>query len=111
MPLQSISGIDFPCHLTMFLKKEHYMKIDHNSLRFFLEQKQLQERQQKWVSKIQAYDFDIEYVKGKKNVVVDALSRKPIACTLVELIEDLKAYLFAKYAKNQFACALVDKII
>ena len=28
------------------------VRIDHNSLRFFLEQKQLQERQQKWVSKI-----------------------------------------------------------
>eukprot|EP00253_Pinus_taeda_P001507 PITA_01507 len=47
------------------------VRTDHNSLRFFLEQKQLQERQQKWISKIQAYDFDIEYVKGKNNVVAD----------------------------------------
>ena len=52
------------------------VRIDHNNLRFFLEQKQLQERQQKWISKIQAYDFDIEYVKGKNNVVADALSRR-----------------------------------
>ena len=50
------------------------VKSDHNSLRYFLEKKQLQERQQKWVRKIQAYDFAIEYVKGKRNVVVDALS-------------------------------------
>eukprot|EP00253_Pinus_taeda_P027546 PITA_27546 len=28
------------------------VRIDHNSLKFFLEQKQLQERQQKWISKI-----------------------------------------------------------
>ena len=28
------------------------VKTDHNSLRLFLEQKQLQERQKKWVSKI-----------------------------------------------------------
>ena len=35
------------------------VKIDHNSLRFFLEQKQLREIQQKWVRKVQAYDFDI----------------------------------------------------
>ena len=40
------------------------VRTDHNSLKFFLEQKQLQERQQKRISKIQAYDFDIEYVKG-----------------------------------------------
>jgi hypothetical protein len=41
------------------------VKIDHKNLRYFLEQKELNERQQKWVSKIQAYDFEIEYVKGK----------------------------------------------
>ena len=38
------------------------VKTDHNSLRYFLEQKELNERQQKWVRKIQAYDFEIEYV-------------------------------------------------
>jgi hypothetical protein len=58
------------------------VRTDHNSLRYFLEQKDLNERQQKWVNKIQAYDFDIEYVKGKKNIVVDALSRKPTACSI-----------------------------
>ena len=54
-------------------KFKHYLvgnrfkvKTDHNSLRFFLEQKELNDRQQKWVSKIQAYDFEIEYVKGKE---------------------------------------------
>ena len=40
------------------------VKTDHNSLRYFLTQKDLNERKQKWVSKIQAFDFDIEYVKG-----------------------------------------------
>lgn len=48
------------------------VKTDRNSLRYFLEQKDLNKRQQKWVSRIQPYDFDIKYVKGKKNVVVDA---------------------------------------
>ena len=50
------------------------VKIDHNCLRHFLTQKDLNERQQKWLRKIQAYDFDIEYVKGKNNIVADALS-------------------------------------
>ena len=53
------------------------VRIDHNSLKYFLGQKDLNERQQKWVSKKQAYNFDIEYVKGKNNVVADALSRRP----------------------------------
>lgn len=29
------------------------------------------------MSKLQAYDFDIEYVKGKNSVVADALSSYP----------------------------------
>jgi hypothetical protein len=53
------------------------VKSEHNSLKYLLEQKDLNESQQKWVSKIQAYDFDIEFVKGKNNAVVDALSRRP----------------------------------
>jgi hypothetical protein len=41
-----------------------------------LEQQDLNERKQKWVSKVQEYDFYIEYVKGKKNIVVDSLSKR-----------------------------------
>jgi hypothetical protein len=33
------------------------------------------EEQQKWVTKILGYDFEIVYKKGKQNVVADALSR------------------------------------
>jgi hypothetical protein len=40
------------------------VKSDHNSLKYLLEQKDLKERQQKWVSIIQAYEFDIEFVYG-----------------------------------------------
>ena len=57
--------------------KKFVVKTYHNSLRHFLTQKDLNEREKKWVSKIQAYDFDIEYVKVKNNIVVDALSQRP----------------------------------
>eukprot|EP00253_Pinus_taeda_P022227 PITA_22227 len=66
--------------------------------RFFLEQKQLQERQQKWISKIQAYDFDLEYVKGKNNVVADALSRRPATLSLMSLDTDWRARLLVEYS-------------
>jgi hypothetical protein len=58
------------------------VRTDHNNLRYFLEQRDLNEKQHKWVSKVQEYDFDIEYVKGKKNIVIDALSRRPVAFSM-----------------------------
>jgi hypothetical protein len=57
------------------------VKTNHNSLKYFLEQKDLNERQQKWVTKVHAFDFNIEYVKGK-NIVADALSSRPATCSL-----------------------------
>ena len=87
------------------------VRTDHNSLRYLLEQKDLNERQQKWVSRIQAYDFDIEYVKGKKNIVADALSRRPSACSLSEISADWKSILLVEYSKNTFACELMDGLI
>ncbi|KAH9315759.1 hypothetical protein KI387_024386, partial [Taxus chinensis] len=87
------------------------VRTDHNSLKYFLEQKELNERQQKWVSRIQAYDFDIEYVKGTKNVVADALSRKPhlaVLCSLSEISADWKSQLAVEYSKNTWACDIMD---
>ena len=52
------------------------VKIDHDSLKYFLEQKLSLEEQQKWVTNMLVYDFEIIYKKGKDNVVEDALSRK-----------------------------------
>jgi hypothetical protein len=52
------------------------VKTDHNILSHFFGQKDLNERKKKWVRKLYAYDFNIEYVKGKKNAIVDALLGK-----------------------------------
>ena len=45
-------------------------------MKYFLEQRISSEEQQKWVTKMLGYDFEIIYKKGKLNVVADALSRK-----------------------------------
>ena len=76
------------------------VKTDHNSLRYFLSQKDLNETKQNLVSKIQAFEFDIEYVKGKNNVVVDALSRRP-SISLMDVAENWKATLEVEYAKDK----------
>ena len=62
------------------------VKTDHDSLKHLLEQRLSSEEQQKWVTKMLGYDFEIIYKKGKKNVVVDALSRKD---------EDVQAFVYS----------------
>jgi len=49
---------------------------NQKSLKFLLDQRLGGESQQKWVSKLIGYDFDIKYWAERENQVVDALSRK-----------------------------------
>ena len=57
------------------------------------------------VSKIQAFEFDIEYVKGKNNVVSNALSRRP-SISLMDVAENWKSTLEVEYAKDTFSCEI-----
>jgi hypothetical protein len=60
-----------------YLIGRHFkVKIDHDCLKYFLEQRLSLEKQQKWVTKMLGYHFEIIYKKGKHNFVEDALSRK-----------------------------------
>jgi hypothetical protein len=75
-----------------YLIGRHFkVKTDHDSLKYFLEQRLSSKEQQKWVTKILGYDFEIVYKKGKKNVVADALSRKD---------EDVEAFLLLSRSSN-----------
>jgi hypothetical protein len=58
------------------LGKHFQIKKDHQSLKYFLEQHISSPKQQKWVTKLFGYDYEIIYKKGKDNVLVDAVSRK-----------------------------------
>ena len=70
------------------------VKMDHDSLKYFLEQRLSSEEQQKWVTKMLGYEFEIIYKKGKQIVVVDALSRndedvEALLCTISIIQPDL----------------------
>jgi hypothetical protein len=58
------------------LGKLFQIKIDHQSLKYFLEQCISSLEKQKWVTKLFRYDYEIIYNKGKDNVVANALSQK-----------------------------------
>jgi hypothetical protein len=58
------------------LGKFFEIKKDHQSLKYFLEKRLSSPKQQKSVTKLFGYDYEIIYNIGKYNVVVDAISRK-----------------------------------
>jgi hypothetical protein len=72
--LAIMHAIDLWC--PYLLGKCFQIKTDHQSLKYFLEQCISSPKQQKWVTNLSGYDYEIIYKKGKDNVVVDALSRK-----------------------------------
>lgn len=52
---------------------------DNNPLTYIMTKPKLDCCEQRWVSKLASYDFDIRYVPGSRNVVADALSRATFA--------------------------------
>jgi hypothetical protein len=58
------------------LVQRFQINTDHQILKYFLEQRISSPEQQKWVTKLFGYDYEIIYKKGKDNVVAHALSQK-----------------------------------
>ena len=64
-------------HYLQGTKHTVIVKSDHANLRTFTTTKVLSGRQARWAEELSSYDFIIEHVKGKENIVADALSRRP----------------------------------
>jgi hypothetical protein len=56
--------------------KRFELRTDHNGLKYLFDQPTLNAKQIRWLEFLCEYDFDIKYIKGKENKVVDALRRK-----------------------------------
>lgn len=78
----SIYEKEFHAVLMPVDKWRHYLevgrfiiKMDHESLKFLLQQKLQTQLQRKGMAKLMGLDYLIQYKRGKENVVANALSR------------------------------------
>lgn len=57
----------------------HHFKIltDHQTLKYFMDQRITTLAQQKWLLKLPGYNYTLEYRLGASNAVIDALSHRP----------------------------------
>jgi hypothetical protein len=59
------------------------LKTDHCGLQHILSKNELNVRQRRWSELLSEYDFEITYIKGTINRVVDALSRRPCIFSVI----------------------------
>ena len=60
----------------LFVRVKYTISIDQKSVRYLMDQANLNMRQNRWLDVVKEYDYEILYNLRKDNVVVDNLSRK-----------------------------------
>lgn len=83
------------------LGADFVVQTDHQTLRYFLTQTKLSEKHMRWANFLSMFQFQIVHVDGKKNVVADALSRKPqVSAVSIVFHDDIEA-MKDEYAQDQ----------
>jgi hypothetical protein len=70
--------------------------MDHQSLKHLFTQRDLNARKTQWSEFMSEYDFGISYIRGKENVVADALSRRPCILSLITLKVNLMEHVLTQ---------------
>jgi len=53
------------------------VKTDHNNIKFFLKKQKIEGKRARWALKLSEYDYEIQHIAGKQNILADSLSRRP----------------------------------
>lgn len=73
-------------HWRSFLLGSHFkIFTDHQSLKYFMDQRLHTMFQQKWLTKLLGFEYTLHYKKGSENRVADALSR--VSCSSMTAIQ------------------------
>ena len=93
------------------LGADFVVQTDHQTLRYFLTQTKLSEKHMRWANFLSMFHFQIVHVEGKKNVVADALSRKPqisaVSIPYHHELDDMKE----QYAHDQDFSRIFDQLM
>ncbi|MCO5580312.1 hypothetical protein L7F22_034178 [Adiantum nelumboides] len=93
------------------LGADFIVQTDHQTLRYFLTQAKLSEQHMRWANFLSMFHFQIVHVEGKKNVVADALSRKPQVSTVSIFYHNELEEMKGKYAEDEDFARIYDQII
>lgn len=78
---------------TYLLGSRFTIRIDHQSLKYLLEQRVDTPAQKKWLTKLMGYDFIVEYRSGRENMAADALSRRDEHSVLLAISQPVPTWL------------------
>ena len=82
---------------------------DHQSIKYFMTQKKLSDKQMRWANFLSQFHFHIAHIAGKQNLVVDALSRRPMANAISVAHHHDFTIMLENYAQDEdFAQAVKD---
>ena len=80
-------------HFRVYLEGQAFeLHTDHNALRYILTSRDPRGRIARWVTFLQQFTYTVKHVKGKENVVPDALSRQDYEYTRTKADEAIDAY-------------------
>ncbi|MCO5579927.1 hypothetical protein L7F22_033794 [Adiantum nelumboides] len=79
------------------LGADFVIRTDHQSLRYFLTQRKISEKQIRWANFLSMFHFQILHTSGTKNAVADALFRRPKINAITTIYHEELETLYEKY--------------
>jgi len=86
------------------------LRTEHQILKHLFTQRDLNARQRWWSEFMSEYDFEISYMKGKDNVVADALRKTPQTFLLVALKVNLRERVLEKLIEDSWYLMVISTL-